>query len=150
MASSTLSSRARHPAAAAPLTSASCCPMERVARVDALRTALNLSYDVKESVLWKVQLLAVVVHHRDLPLDAPLHRRLALGSSAGSGWRQAARGPNSGRCSGAWLAGRSRPRVMLVLACSITPPDVKQEWRYHAGVGDRPPSSGLDDLGISV
>jgi membrane protein len=101
--------------------------------VDALRTALNLSYDVKESrPWWKVQLLAVTVTIATSVLMLLSVVVLALGSSAAL-----------------WLAGKlgidqfwvllwgwlrwpiTAGGVMLVLALLYYfLPDVKQEWRF--------------------
>ena len=101
--------------------------------VDALRTALNLSYDVKESrPWWKVQAIAIVITIATSALMLFAIAGLALGSGVG-----------------VWLAGKlhvdqywallwswlrwpiTALGVMLVLALLYYfLPDVKQEWRY--------------------
>jgi len=101
--------------------------------VDALRTALNLSYDVKESrPWWKVQAIAIVITIATSALMLFAIAGLALGSGIG-----------------VWLAGKlhvdqywallwswlrwpiTAAGVMLVLALLYYfLPDVKQEWRY--------------------
>src|SRR5437868_5362080 len=101
--------------------------------VDALRTALNLSYDVKESrPWWKVQSIAIGVTIATSALMLLSITGLALGSGVG-----------------VWLAGKlhvdqywallwswlrwpiTALGVMLVLALLYYfLPDVKQEWRY--------------------
>jgi len=101
--------------------------------VDALRTALNLSYDVKESrPWWKVQAIAIGITIATSALMLLSITGLALGSGVG-----------------VWLAGKlhvdqywallwswlrwpiTAAGVMLVLALLYYfLPDVKQEWRY--------------------
>jgi membrane protein len=101
--------------------------------VDALRTALNLSYDVKESrPWWKVQAIAIGITIATSALMLLSITALALGSGVG-----------------VWLAGKlhvdqywallwswlrwpiTALGVMLVLALLYYfLPDVKQEWRY--------------------
>jgi len=101
--------------------------------VDALRTALNLSYDVKESrPWWKVQAIAIVITIATSALMLFAIAGLALGGGVG-----------------VWLAGKlhvdqywallwswlrwpiTAAGVMLVLALLYYfLPDVKQEWRY--------------------
>jgi membrane protein len=101
--------------------------------VDALRTALNLSYDVKESrPWWKVQASALLITVATSALMLLAIAGLALGSSLG-----------------VWVAGKlhvdqfwpilwgwlrwpiTAAGVMLVLALLYYfLPDVKQQWRY--------------------
>jgi membrane protein len=101
--------------------------------VDALRTALNLSYDVKESrPWWKVQAIAIGITIATSALMLLSIAGLALGSGIG-----------------VWLAGKlhvdqywallwswlrwpiTAAGVMLMLALLYYfLPDVKQEWRY--------------------
>ena len=72
--------------------------------VDALRTALNLSYDVKElRPWWRVQLLAITITVATSVLMLLAIAGLALGSSAGL-----------------WLAARHGMRLWLA---TLRPPD---------------------------
>src|SRR5438132_3272231 len=101
--------------------------------VDALRTSLNLSYDVKETrPWWRVQAIAIVITIATSALMLFAIAGLALGGGVG-----------------VWLAGKlhvdqywallwswlrwpiTAAGVMLVLALFYYfLPDVKQEWRY--------------------
>src|SRR5438105_3898479 len=104
--------------------------------VDALRTALNLSYDVKESrPWWRVQAIAIVITIATSALMLFAIAVLALGSGAGvwlAGklhvdqywallWTSLLRvprrapGPPSERAAGSGRAGASRPRSLLLL-----------------------------------
>jgi len=101
--------------------------------VDALRTALNLSYDVKESrPWWKVQLLAVVVTIATSVLMLLSIAGLALGSSAGLWLAARLHVDQFWALLWAWLRWPiTAGGVMLVLALLYYfLPDVKQEWRY--------------------
>src|SRR5438874_3720388 len=101
--------------------------------VDALRTALNLSYDVKESrPWWKVQVLAVVVTIATSLLMLVSIAGLALGSSAGLWLAARLHVDQFWALLWAWLRWPiTAGGVMLVLALLYYfLPDVKQEWRY--------------------
>ena len=101
--------------------------------VDALRTALNLSYDVKESrPWWKVQLLAVVVTIATSVLMLLSIAGLALGSSAGLWLAARLHVDQFWALLWVWLRWPiTSGGVMLVLALLYYfLPDVKQEWRY--------------------
>ena len=101
--------------------------------VDALRTALNLSYDVKESrPWWKVQLLAIAVTIATSLLMLLSIAGLALGSSAGLWLAARLHVDQFWALLWAWLRWPiTAGGVMLVLALLYYfLPDVKQEWRY--------------------
>jgi len=101
--------------------------------VDALRTALNLSYDVKESrPWWKVQLLAIAVTIATSLLMLLSIAGLALGSSAGLWLAARLHVGQFWALLWAWLRWPiTAGGVMLVLALLYYfLPDVKQEWRY--------------------
>ena len=101
--------------------------------VDALRTALNLSYDVKESrPWWRVQLLAVAVTIATSLLMLLSIAGLALGSSAGLWLAARLHVDQFWALLWAWLRWPiTAGGVMLVLALLYYfLPDVKQEWRY--------------------
>jgi membrane protein len=101
--------------------------------VDALRTALNLSYDVKESrPWWKVQVLAIAVTIATSLLMLLSIAGLALGSSAGlwlAAWLHV---DQFWALLWTWLRWPiTAGGVLLVLALLYyLLPDVKQEWRY--------------------
>ena len=76
--------------------------------VDAVRKALNLAYDVKESrPFWKTELLGLRDDDRQRGAgavrDRRPHRRAA---TSGSGWRASSTSPRSTSSSGAGCAGR--------------------------------------------
>jgi membrane protein len=101
--------------------------------VDALRTALNLSYDVKESrAWWKVQLLAIAVTIATSLLMLLSIAGLALGSSAGLWLAARLHVDQFWALLWVWLRWPiTSGGVMLVLALLYYfLPDVKQEWRY--------------------
>ena len=101
--------------------------------VDALRTALNLSYDVKESrPWWKVQVLAIAVTIATSLLMLLSIAGLALGSSAGLWLAARLHVDQFWALLWAWLRWPiTSGGVMLVLALLYYfLPDVKQEWRY--------------------
>ena len=101
--------------------------------VDALRMALNLSYDVKESrPWWKVQLLAIAVTIATSLLMLLSIAGLALGSSAGLWLAARLHVDQFWALLWAWLRWPiTAGGVMLVLALLYYfLPDVKQEWRY--------------------
>jgi membrane protein len=101
--------------------------------VDALRTALNLSYDVKESrPWWRVQLLAITITVATSVLMLLSIAALALGSSAGLWLAAKLHVDQFWALLWAWLRWPiTAAGVMLMLAMLYYfLPDVKQEWRY--------------------
>ena len=101
--------------------------------VDALRTALNLSYDVKESrAWWKVQLIALTVTVATSVLMLLAVAGLALGSSLGLWLAAKLHVDQFWALLWGWLRWPiTAAGVMLVLALLYYfLPDVKQEWRY--------------------
>lgn len=101
--------------------------------VDALRTALNLSYDVKESrPWWRVQLLAITITVATSVLMLLAIAGLALGSSAGLWLAAKLHVDQFWLLLWAWLRWPiTAAGVMLMLAMLYYfLPDVKQEWRY--------------------
>jgi len=101
--------------------------------VDALRTALNLSYDVKESrPWWKVQAIAIAITIATGALMLLAIAGLALGSGLGF-WLAGKLGVDQyWALLWSWLRWPiTAAGVMLVLALLYYfLPDVKQEWRY--------------------
>jgi len=101
--------------------------------VDGLRTALNLSYDVKESrPWWRVQLLAVAITVATSALMLLAIAGLALGSSAGLWLASKLHVDQFWLLIWGWLRWPiTAAGVMLVLALLYYfLPDVKQQWRY--------------------
>ena len=101
--------------------------------VDALRTSLNLSYDVKESrKWWKVQAIAVGITVATSALMLLAIAGLALGSSLGLWVAERFHVDRFWALLWAWLRWPSTAAgVMLVLALLYYfLPDVKQQWRY--------------------
>ena len=101
--------------------------------VDALRTSLNLSYDVKESrPWWRVQLTAVVITVATCALMLLAITGLTLGSSAGLALASKLHVDRFWVLVWGWLRWPiTAAGVMLVLALLYYfLPDVKQEWRY--------------------
>jgi membrane protein len=101
--------------------------------VDALRTALNLSYDVKESrAWWKVQSIAVGVTIATSVLMLLSIAGLALGSSIGIWLAAKLHVDQFWPILWGWLRWPiTAAGVMLVLALLyFFLPDVKQEWRF--------------------
>ena len=101
--------------------------------VDALRTALNLSYDVKESrPWWKVQVIALAVTIATSALMLIAIVVLALGGSIGLWLAAKLHVDQFWALLWGWLRWPiTAAGVMLVLALLYyCLPDVKQEWRY--------------------
>jgi membrane protein len=101
--------------------------------VDALRTALNLSYDVKESrPWWRVQAIAVGITIATSALMLLSIAALALGSSAGMWLAAKLHVDQFWALLWGWLRWPiTAVGVMLVLALLYYfLPDVKQEWRF--------------------
>src|SRR5438067_4253252 len=101
--------------------------------VDALRTALNLSYDVKESrPWWKVQAIAIAVTTATSALMLIATAGLALGSGVGVWLAAKLHIDQFWALLWGWLRWPlTAAGVMLVLALLYYfLPDVKQEWRY--------------------
>ena len=101
--------------------------------VDALRTALNLSYDVKESrPWWKVQVIALAVTIATSALMLIAIVVLALGGSIGLWLAAKLHVDEFWALLWGWLRWPiTAAGVMLVLALLYyCLPDVKQEWRY--------------------
>ena len=101
--------------------------------VDALRTALNLSYDVKESrPWWKVQAIAIAVTIATSALMLIAIAGLALGSGVGVWLAAKLHIDQFWALLWGWLRWPlTAAGVMLVLALLYYfLPDVKQEWRY--------------------
>jgi membrane protein len=101
--------------------------------VDALRTALNLSYDVKESrPWWKVQGIAIGITIATSVLMLLSIAGLALGSSAGIWLATRLHVDQFWALLWGWLRWPiTAAGVMLVLALLYYfLPDVKQEWRF--------------------
>ncbi|HTO97410.1 MAG TPA: YihY/virulence factor BrkB family protein [Myxococcales bacterium] len=101
--------------------------------VDALRTSLNLSYDVKESrPWWKVQAIALIVTVATSALMLLAISGLALGSSLGVWLADKLHVDQSWAVLWGWLRWPiTALGVMLVLALLYYfLPDVKQEWRF--------------------
>jgi len=101
--------------------------------IDALRTALNLSYDVKESrPWWRVQLMAVAITVATSALMLLAIAGLAIGSSAGLWVASKLHVDQFWLLIWGWLRWPiTAAGVMLVLALLYYfLPDVKQEWRY--------------------
>jgi membrane protein len=101
--------------------------------IDGLRTALNLSYDVKESrPWWRVQGMAVGITVATSALMLLAIAGLALGSSAGLWLASKLHVDQFWLLLWGWLRWPiTAAGVMLVLALLYYfLPDVKQEWRY--------------------
>lgn len=101
--------------------------------IDALRTALNLSYDVKESrPWWHVQGLAVLLTALTSALMLAAVAMLALGSSAGMWLAEQVHLDRFWPLLWSWLRWPiTAGGVMLVFALLYYfLPDVKQEWRF--------------------
>jgi len=101
--------------------------------VDALRTALNLSYDVKESrPWWRAQGMAIGITVATSALMLLAIAGLALGSSAGLWLASKLHVDQFWLLVWGWLRWPiTAAGVMLVLALLYYfLPDVKQEWRY--------------------
>jgi len=101
--------------------------------VDALRTALNLSYDVKESrPWWRVQSIAIGITIATSALMLLSIAGLALGSSAGLWLSAKMHVDQFWALLWGWLRWPiTAAGIMLVLALLYYfLPDVKQEWRY--------------------
>jgi membrane protein len=101
--------------------------------VDALRTALNLSYDVKESrPWWKVQVIALSVTVATSALMLLAIAGMALGSGIGLWLAAKVHVDQFWALLWGWLRWPiTAAGVMLVLALLYYfLPDVKQEWRY--------------------
>ena len=101
--------------------------------VDALRTALNLSYDVKESrKWWKVQAIAIAITVATSVLMLLAVAGLALGSSLGLSLASKLHVDQFWLLLWSWLRWPiTAAGVMLVLALLYYfLPDVKQQWRY--------------------
>ena len=101
--------------------------------VDGLRTALNLSYDVKESrPWWRVQLLAVAITVATSALMLLAIAGLALGSSTGLWLASKLHVDQFWLLIWGWLRWPiTAAGVMLVLALLYYfLPDVEQQWRY--------------------
>ena len=101
--------------------------------VDALRTAMNLSYDVKESrSWWKVQAIAIGVTIATSALMLLAIAGLALGSSVGIWIAAKLHVDEFWPLLWGWLRWPiTAAGVMLVLALLYYfLPDVKQQWRY--------------------
>jgi membrane protein len=101
--------------------------------VDALRSALNLSYDVKESrPFWRVQTMAIGITIATSALMLLAITGLAVGSSAGLWAASKLHFDQFWLLVWGWLRWPiTAAGVMLVLALLYYfLPDVKQEWRY--------------------
>jgi membrane protein len=101
--------------------------------VDALRTSLNLSYDVKESrPWWKVQGIALIVTAATSVLMLLAIAGLALGSSLGMWLAAKLHVDQFWAVLWGWLRWPiTAAGVMLVLSLLYYfLPDVKQQWRY--------------------
>jgi len=101
--------------------------------VDALRTSLNLSYDVKESrPWWKVQSIALIVTAATSVLMLLAIAGLALGSSLGMWLATKLHVDQFWAVLWGWLRWPiTAAGVMLVLSLLYYfLPDVKQQWRY--------------------
>ncbi len=101
--------------------------------VDALRTALNLSYDVKESrKWWKVQAIAIGITIATSALMLLAIAGMALGSGFGLWVAEKLHVDKTWPLLWSWLRWPiTAAGVMLVLALLYYfLPDVKQQWRY--------------------
>ena len=101
--------------------------------VDALRTSLNLSYDVKESrKWWKVQAIAIGITIATSGLMLLAITGLALGSSLGLALAEKLHVDRGWAVLWSWLRWPiTASGVMLVLALLYYfLPDVEQRWRY--------------------
>jgi membrane protein len=101
--------------------------------VDGLRTALNLSYDVKESrPWWRVQVMAIAITVATSALMLLAIAGLAAGSGAGLWLAAKLHVDQFWILIWGWLRWPiTAAGVMLVLALLYYfLPDVKQEWRY--------------------
>src|ERR1041384_530277 len=101
--------------------------------LDALRTALNLSYDVKESrPWWRTQGMAVVLTVLTAALMLAAVAGLALGSSAGLWLAEKVHMDRFWPLLWSWLRWPiTAAGVMFVLALLYYfLPDVKQQWKF--------------------